>query len=484
MSEQNLKDKTKKGLYWSFFNQFSTNGIQLIIGIVMARLLSPSDYGITAIPAVFMSIAGVFVGGGFSDALIRKTELKEEDLCTAFYYSIAVGWTCYLILFFSSPWIADFYNTPVMRSLMRVTALTFLFSPLNTPQNVLMSRKLDFKTPAKIAIVCQISSGIIGIFLAFYGYGLWALVFSGLFSNIIGLLLRWYAVKWLPRKGWSKESFRYLWDYGNKMMGSALLDTIFRNISPVFIGKYYSTNDLGVYNRAQNYAALPSQQFSGVILSVSFPVISKVKDDDEILERTYRKMLRVTAFIVFPIMMLLAGLARPLVLIMVTAKWESCVYLLQIICFSMMWYPIHAINLSLLRAKGRSDLFFKLEIYKKIVSLVLIIVTLPFGIVTFCYGNILGSFIALFINTYYTGTLIHCGFKEQMKDIIPILIISIITFIISVSFTNIFDNLWVQLIIGGTIGVFFYLGISWIFRFQELKESIYLLKVGSKKSDF
>ena len=476
MEEQNLKQKTKKGLYWSFFNQFATNGIQFIIGIVMARLLSPSDYGITAIPAVFMSVAGVFVGGGFSDALIRKTELKEEDLCTAFYYSIAVGWTCYLILFLSSPWIADFYNTPVLRNLMRVTALTFLFSPLNTPQNVLMSRKLDFKTPAKIAIVCQISSGIIGICLAFYGYGLWALVFSGLFSNIIGLLLRWYAVKWLPRKGWSKESFRYLWDYGNKMMGSSLLDTIFRNITPLFIGKYYSTKDLGEYNRAQGYASLPSQNFSGVVLSVSFPVISKVKDDDEALERIYRKMLRVTAYIVFPIMMLLAGLARPFVLILVTAKWESCVYLLQIICFSMMWYPIHAINLNLLRAKGRSDLFFKLEIIKKIVSLLLMFVTLPLGIVVFCYGRILGSFIALFINTYYTGKLIHCGFKEQMKDIIPILIISVITFIISFCFTKIFDNFWIQLIIGGTIGIFFYLGISWLFRFPELKESLYLIK--------
>ena len=211
MSQDNLKYQTKKGLYWKFAEQFSNYGIQFIVGIFMARMLSPDDYGLTALPAVFMAIAGIFVSGGFGTALIRKPDLKEEDLSTAFYYSMAVGILCYVILFIASPWIADFYNAPILTSLMRVTALSFLYSPLGTVQGVLLNKRLDFKTPAKVSVVCRILSGVIGIVMAYTGYGVWALVISGLISGIVSMLITLSVVRWFPKTGWSKESFRYLW---------------------------------------------------------------------------------------------------------------------------------------------------------------------------------------------------------------------------------------------------------------------------------
>lgn len=470
-----LKQQTKKGLYWQFLNQFSNYGIQFIIGIFMARLLSPEDYGITALPGVFMAVAGIFVGAGFGTAMVRKPELTEADLATSFYYSTAVGVVCYILLFFASPWIADFYNAPVLTPLIRITALGFIYGPIGAPQGIILTRRLDFKTPTKIGVVCKIITGIIGITMALYGFGVWALAISGMVGGIIGLILNWYVVRWYPKTGWSRESFKYLWGFGNKFMASQLLDTLYNNITPVFIGKYYSPADLGVYNRAENYAALPSKNLHGVINTVTYPVLSKIQNDDEALAHNYRRMLKVTAFVVFPIMTLLAGLARPLILIMITAKWEACIILLQIICFSMMWWPIHAINLNLLLVKGRSDLFLRLEIIKKVYGVVILAATLPLGLIVFCLGRVFSNIFGLLVNTYYTGKLINCGFLQQMKDLSPTLMLSFLVFAVSFGITLVIPNLWAQLILGGLCGAGVYLGLALLFRMKELEDVRYML---------
>lgn len=473
--ENTLKQQTKRGLYWSFFNQFANYGMQFCVGVVMARLLSPSDYGITALPAVFMAVAGIFQSGGLYPALVRKKDLKEEDLSTSFIYSIVVGIVLYVILFFSAPWIADFYNIPVLVPLIRVTALGFLWGPLGTPQNVILNRRLDFKTPAKISIATKIAGGCVGIGMAYMGYGLWALVVSGLLSSLLGLTLTWIAVRWFPTTGWSRSSFRYLWGFGNKLMASSLLDTLYNNIVPVFIGKYYSPADLGVYNRASGYAAMPSQNITGVIQGVTFPVLSKMQDNDEQLAHNYRKMLKVTAFVIFPMMIMLSALARPLILVMITAKWESCIALLQIICFSMMWYPIHAINLNLLQVKGRSDLFLRLEIIKKVIGLSILTFTLPQGLIVFCWGTIVSSMLSLIINTYYTGKLIHVGYIRQMGDLLPIFMLCMVMFA-AIHVTNLFiSSLWFQILCGGIVGFITYMGGAYLFRFSELEEVKYML---------
>lgn len=475
-TKENLKQQTKKGLYWSFFNQFANYGMQFCVGIVMARLLSPSDYGITALPAVFMAVAYILQNGGLSGALIRKTDLSEKDLSTAFYYSISVGIVLYVVMFFSATWIADFYNTPVLVPLIRVTALGFLWGPLGTPQYVILNRKLDFKTPTKISIISRIVSAIVGISMAFIGYGLWALVISGLLSSFLSLIMNWYVVRWIPKAGWSKDSFKYLWDYGNKMMASSLLDTLYNNIAPVFIGKFYSPAELGVYNRAQGYAMMPSQNVTGVIQGVTFPVLSKMQNDNEALAHNYRRMLKATAFIIFPIMMMLSALARPLVITLVTAKWESCVILLQIICFQFMWYPVHAINLNLLQVKGRSDLFLRLEIIKKIVGVSILAITLPHGLIVFCCGSVVSSLIALIINTYYTGKLINVGYFKQMRDLLPIVLLGLVMFAIIHLSNYLISNMLLQIICGGILGAIVYIGGAILFKFSELDDVKYMLK--------
>lgn len=475
MSDNNLKQQTKHGLYWSFFSQFANYGMQFCVGIVMARLLSPSDYGITALPAVFMSVAYLLQNGGLGDALVRKTDLKEIDLSTSFYYSIIVGLSLYFILFFSAGWIADFYDTPVLVPLIRITAFGFLWGPFNTAQNVILKRRLDFKTPAKISVCTKIFSAIVGISLAYMGYGLWALVVSGLVSGLLDLMLKWLVVRWIPKSGWSWDSFRYLWGYGNKIMASGLLDTLYNNITPIFIGKYYSPADLGVYNRAHGYASMPSQNVTGVIQGVTFPVLSKMQDNDEQLARNYRKMLCVTAFVIFPIMLMLSALARPLVITMITAKWESCIILLQIICFSMMWYPVHAINLNLLQVKGRSDLFLRLEIIKKVIGVSILVFTLPRGLIVFCCGTIVSSMISLVINTYYTGKLIKVGYFKQMGDLLPIFTLGMVMFIAIHTANYFISSMLLQIICGGLVGFVTYIGGAYLFRFRELEEVKYML---------
>lgn len=477
MVEQNLKQKTKKGLYWKFAEQFANYGMQFVIGIVMARLLSPSDYGITALPAVFLAIAGVFVGAGFGTAMIRKPELTEEDLSTAFYYSVSVGIICYLLLFVASPWIADFYDTPVLKPLIRVTALSFLYSPLGTPQGIILQRRLDFKTPAKISVVTKIVSGIIGVTMAFYGYGVWALTISSMIAGIAGLCISCYVVRWYPKTGWSKESFKYLWGYGNKLMASWLLGILYENIVPVFVGKYYSPAQLGIYNRAAGYASLPSKNATGVLQSVTFPVLSKIQGDTEDLAKKYRKMLRVSAFLIFPMMLLLSALARPLIIVMITAKWESCIILLQIMCFSMMWYPIHAINLNLLQVLGRSELFLRLEIFKKIIGLIILAITLPISLEAVCIGSIVSAMVCLFINTWYTGKLIHLGYWKQMGDLLPIFGLSILMYLSVSAFCCFVENYYLQIICGGLLGLFLYVAMSFLTKREELDDVRYLLKI-------
>lgn len=476
MEEKNLKQKTKKALYWKFAEQFSNYGVTFIIGIFMARLLSPSDYGITALPAVFMAVAATFVDAGFTSALIRKPEIDDNDLTTTFIYNAIVGLVCYALLFISSPWIADFYNTPVLKSLMRITALSFIFYPIGVPQTILLKRKLDFKTPARITVVVRLLSGAVGLTMAYTGYGIWALVISTLFSSIADTALKLVVVRWWPRGKWSKESFSYLWNYGNKMMASGLMNTMYSNITPVIVGKFFSTSDLGVYNRAHGYAVLPSQQIHSAVMAVSFPVLSKIQDDSERLLAIYRRMINTSTFVIFPIMMLLAALARPVIIVMITEKWIDSIILLQLLCFSLMWYPVHGINLNMLMVRGRSDLFLKLEIIKKILGITILCCSLPFGLVAFCGAQIVSSVLSLYVNTWYTEKFYNFGFLKQMKDILPTLVLGLVMFWGVILFIQLIDNLILQIVLGGLLGSTIYLGGAFLFKYKQIDDVKYLLR--------
>ena len=477
MSE-NLKHKTKVGIYWKFFEQFSTYGMQFVVGIVMARLLSPEDFGTAALPAVFLAIAQVFIDGGFALALIRKTEVSEKDLSTSFYYSLSVGVVLYIIMFFAAPFIASFYETPILESLVRVSSLTFLWGPLNTPQTIILNRKLDFKTPARISIINKIVSGILGISAAYVGYGIWALVIASLSANVIGVIQTWIAVKWLPKEKFSKESFRYLWNFGNKMIATRLLTTLYANIVPVFLGKVSGTADLGKYNRSAQFASLPSANFAGVISNVTFPVLSKLNGDKQKLAHNYRRMIKVSSFIVFPIMMLLCALSKPVILLLITDKWADCIVLLQIMCFTYMFQPIQILNVNLLQIMGRTDLSLKLEIIKKCIFPIVLIIAVQHGLIILCLTDFFITMAALVLNTFYTGKLINVGYLMQVKDFLPSLLLSLISVIPAWLISTYTDISYIyQIITGGILCCSIYFGISILLKMDEIEDVKYMINI-------
>ena len=476
MSEQTLKQATTKGLFWSSVERFSNQGVQFVFSIILARLLSPSDYGIIAMVTIFFAVAQSFVDSGFSNALVRKTDRVEEDLSTCFYFNIGVGIIAYIVLFLIAPLVANFYNQPILSPIIRITGLGVILNSLCVVQQALFTIKIDFKSQAKITLSATVISGIVGILLAYQGYGIWALVWQGVASSIVRMGLLWLMSKWRPRTGFSKSSFNYLFGYGSKLLASGLLDTIYNNIYPIVIGKFYNPAQLGNYSRALGWAQLPSANITSILQRVTFPVLSAIQDDSLRLQNSYRRLLKLSAFIVFPLMMGLASMASPLIRVILTAKWDGCVLYLQILCFALMLYPIHAINLNLLQVKGRSDIFLRLEIIKKIIGVVILIITIPLGITAMCLGMVFSSIICLIINTYYTSRFIDVGLLTQLKELKIILINSLVMGGGIYILTSFIDIEGLKLVMGIVIGLLFYFIGSFYFSKAELQEVISLIK--------
>lgn len=472
----NLKVKAARGLFWSSVDRFSSQGISFVFSIFLARILDISDYGIVAMIVVFMAVAQAFVDSGFSSALIRKPDLNEEDKSTAFYFNIVVGLACYGILFIASPLIADFYDEPLLSPIIRVTGLSIIFNSLCVVQRALFTIAVDFKTQAIISLACTVISGVVGLVMAYNGYGVWALVAQSTVSTFFNFVLLWLCSRWRPVTGFSKASFRYLFNFGSKLLASGLLDTLYNNAYPIVIGKFYNSAQLGLFSRAQSYASLPSSNITGILQRVTFPVLSLMQDDDERLALNYRRLLRVSAFVVFPLMVMLAAIAAPLIRVMITSKWDGCVGFLQILSIAMMWYPIHAINLNLLQVRGRSDLFLRLEIYKKIFGVLILICTIPLGVTAMCWGLVVGSVFSLVMNTYYTGKLIKVGFFIQMKDLLPTLVNSVIMGGIAYYIVNNIDSSIISLIAACSVSIVFYFTTSYLLKVPELKEVILIIK--------
>lgn len=469
---ESLKKKTVKGVAWTSLNQVLNMGLGFVIGVILARLLSPSDYGLLAMIAVFNAIAFAFLDSGFGNALIRKPDLTEDDNTTAFFFNLVAGVVLFGIIWVIAPWVSAFYDKPILTPLLRAEGSLLIVSSFKIVQNTQLTRALNFKAKMIIRVVSNILGGASGIISAYCGLGVWALVVMHVADAIISLILLWIISPWRPRGRWNKQSFNYLWGYGSKLLASGLLNTIYNNIYPIIIGKFYSAADLGQYSRAQGYASMPSTSLTGVIQQVTFPVLSQIQDDDQRLGNNYRRMLRFTVFIVFPIMIGMAALAHPLVISLVTDKWAQCVPYLQIICFSSMWYPVHAINLNLLQVKGRSDLFLRLEIIKKALITVVVFVCVPFGIIGICCGSVFTSLACLAINTYYTGKLINVGFVRQMMDMTPTLLASLAMGAVVYFAVMPFGNDVVKLAVGIPLGMVIYLAIVKVFRMPELQEAI------------
>ena len=474
---ESLKKKTVQGVLWSTLERFSVQGIQFVVMIIMARMLTPNDYGLVGMLAVFIAVSQSLVDSGFSQALIRKQDRTETDNSTVFYFNIVVGLLLYGILYVIAPLIADFYNEPQLVAITRVIGLSVLFNSLVVVQRALLTIKIDFKTQAKAALTAAISSGIIGVWMAATGYGVWSIVAQQLINLGVNVLLLWILSHWRPQMVYSWQSFHQLFGFGSKLLASGLIETLYRNIYLIVIGKVFSATDLGYYTRAHQFTDFPSSNLTGIIQRVTYPVLCSIQNENVRLADVYRRFLRISAFVIFPLMMGLAAVAEPLVLTLLKEQWLFTATLLSIICFSMMWYPIHAINLNLLQVKGRSDLFLKLEIYKKIVGIIILCITIPMGLVAMCIGSFFSSMIALVINTHYTGKLIQVGFFRQMCDLIPTFLLSVSMGAVVYFTVNIISiHPIVQLGIGIVVGILYYILLALLFKFAEFKELIQLLK--------
>ncbi len=475
MTGENLRNKAKKGFIWNTVERLATNGIQFILTVVLARLLSPDDYGVLAMPAIFLAMAQVFMDSGFANALIRKPDLNEKDLSTAFYFNVLVGIGSYLILFLSSPLIADFFNTPILSKLLKVTALVVFLNSLGIVQQAVLTKNMDFKSQAVISTISAFVSGAIGVWLAYNGYGVWALVFQQVSAALLRVVLLWGYGRWKPLWVWSKESFGYLWNFGSKVIIIGLLDTIFNNVYAFVIGKKYNAKDLGNYTRAQQFADLPINNVNSIVQKVTFPLLSEIQDNDTRLSSIYFRLIEISSILVIPLMFGLAAMATPLIISLLGKEWEGCVLLFQILCIARIWTPLNAINVNLLQVKGRTDLLLKLEIAKKVVITIILGLTFYRGVVFLVGGFAVCTFIAFMINTFYTKRLIGVSLWKQLQAILPAIMISIVMMIAILFLNMMLINIYLMLVIDILLCIILYGMLVYLFRRETLKELISLV---------
>ena len=465
-----LKHKTISGVAWSSLERFSVQGIQFIIQIIMARILMPEDYGVVAMLAIFLAVFQTFIDSGFSSALVQKNDRSEIDYSTVFYFNIGISVALFLVFFFSAPLIAGFYNTPILTSVTKIVSLNLLINAFAIVPRAKLTVLIDFKTQAKASLTAVIISGAIGIWMAYSGFGVWALVYQSLLNNGINTLLLWILVKWWPTWAFSMASFKRLFSFGSKLLLSGLLDTVFRNLYTLVIGKKFTAQDLGYYSRADQFAQFPTTNITNIIWKVAMTVMCIEQNNDVLLKSMFDKFLRLSAYIVFPLMIGFAALAYPFVHLVLTEKWISIVPIMQILCFSYLWFPFHVINLSVLQAKGRSDLFLRVEIIKKILCVLILICTIPFGIIVMCIGIAVSSLLSLYINAYYTEKILDIGFGQQMKSIIPSFLLALVMGVFVFLFTKINLSSLLLLVAGTLLGLCFYIGGSIIFKMKAWVE--------------
>lgn len=473
-----LKKKTAKGMFWSAVERFSTQGVQFLFGIVLARLLTPADYGVIAMLTIFLAICQTFIDSGFANAIIRKIDRTEKDMATMFFFNIGMSLVCYAILFCTAPFIASFYNMPELTLILRVLALRLIVQSFSTVQVTNLTIKIDFQKQAKISLASAILSGIVGLVFAFMGYGVWSLVIQALFSSTFNAILYWLTVRWHPQCFFNKESFKSLFSYGSKLLISGLLDTTLKNLYSLVIGKFYTAAQLGNYSKAERFAQFPSSNLTAILQRVSFPVLSSLQKEPERLRKNYLKFLDLATFLVFPLMTGLLALTKPLTYLLLTEKWNGIIILLQILCLAMMWYPVHAINLNILQVLGRSDLFLKLDVIKQAISIGILCGTLPFGITALCLGKVVDSWISIVINTYYSGKLMKAGFFIQMKFMFPTFLNSLAMGAIILGVSHLLpENLYsLQIGVGFVVGTTYYLLSNWLFNRKKMSEMLDLLK--------
>lgn len=434
MAESIRKDSINS-VKWASIEKFSLQGIQFVIGIVLARLLTPEDYGTIGMLTIFIAISQTFVDSGFTSALIRKIDRTEEDLSTAFIINLLISAVAVIILCVTAPYIASFYNMPILCPIIRVQSATLVVYALMAVQVTKLTTELNFKAIAKCSVISSLSSGLVGIGLAYMGFGVWSLVFQNLLSVIINMCCVVWCCRWYPKTGFSKASFNDLFSFGKNILGASLLTSVYDNITSLVIGKCFSSESLGIYSRGTSLAALPVTNINGILGKVTYPIFSKLQNDTDRLVSSYRKYIQITSMIIFFGCCLVAALGTPLVLFLLTDKWSEAIIYLQIYSFAIIVDHLNAINLNLIKVKGRSDLILRLEIIKRMISFAILFSAIPFGVIGICVSKIFYGYIAVIINSYYNGKLFNLGISVQFKDFIKYFIVSVISVIPAFSIT-------------------------------------------------
>ena len=471
---QDLKKRTVSGLTWSAVDNIAVNGIQFVVGIILARLLTPKEFGLIGMIIIFIAISRSITDSGFTQALVRKNNCKQVDYSTVFFFNIGVSFILYLILFLISGSVSNFFDEPKLELILKILGLTLIIDSFAIVQRARLTKRIDFKLQTKVTLVASISSGVIAIIAAYKGLGVWSLVIKLIIQQLMTSLFLWFWNKWRPSLEFSFRSFKEMFAFGYKLLISGLLNTLYKNIYLLIIGKFFSATELGYYTRADQFKRLPSENITTVIQRVTYPVLSTIQDDIPRLKNAYRQIIKSTMLISFFIMITLSAIARPLILTLIGEKWLPAVVYLQLLCFVGMSYPLHAINLNMLNVQGRSDIFLKLEIAKKILAVPVIVIGIMLGIKAMIIGMIFNSIVAFFLNSYYSGKLIGYSSFSQLKDVIPsflfALIIGLIIFV---------TGELLKVSSGATLIIQIVLSALLFFSFNELfkmKDYIYLKK--------
>jgi len=423
---QSLKSKTIHGFFWSLVDSSANQGIQFLTGIVLARILSPKEFGLIGLITIFITISQVFIDSGLSSALIRKNDCTEKDFSTTFHFNMMISFIAFLLLFIFSKKISLYFEEPELHQMLKVLSFGLVINALAAIHKVHLIKKIDFKKQSKISVIASIISGVIAIVMALKGYGVWSLVCLMLVRYIASTILFWYYVDWRPSWIFSKVSFKELFGFGRNLLLSQLLDMVYRNAFLFIIGKFYSTIQLGYYTRSDQFKSLSSNQLSAVINRVSYPVLSSIRGDRERLSRNFRRLVRGTLLISSMCMLGLAAISEPLVILLIGEQWRPCIWILQLLCLTGVFQPLNALSLRILMVEGRSDLFLKLSVIKKIIAIPLLYLGIHFGIKILILGMLCNSIVALFIHGYWTYKLIDYKMVSQVRDVIPNLFNSII----------------------------------------------------------
>jgi len=477
-----IRKKSLNALFWSFIERFSHQVLQFFFSIFLARILLPEEFGLVAMTSVFVVIGNSFINAGFGHALIQKKNADKIDESSIFYFNIVIAFFVSVILYNSSKFISTFYNEPILNDIIKVLPLALIFNALGLVQRTLLSKTLDFKTQMKARLLTSLISGGVAIYLALNGYGVWSLVALLICSEFFDTLFLWIFCSWRPIFLFSFNSLKSMFGFGSKLFIVSITNSIFTNIYIIVIGKIFSPSSLGFYHRAETFYKYPVVLLNSVVSQVSFPIFSQIQENKTSLRSFLKTGITYVTFITFPLMIGLIVVAKPLIEVVLTEKWLPSVPYLKLFCLIGAVYPIQAINLNALNALGRSDLFLKVDFINKAIIIFTIFISYRFGIISIIIGQIINSFIAFYLYSFYNGKLLNYPFLSQIKDVFPTLLISVamgvLTFLLK--FLNI-ENQLLLLVIQISSGVTIYILICY---FTKLESFMNILNNIRRKTNY